>query len=215
MTTEFRSETHAGRSSADEEIRPFRIDVPDRDLDDLRDRLRRTRWPAELTDVGWGRGVPVGYLRELAEYWRTSYDWRGTEDRLNAVPQFETTIDGQRIHFLHVRSPEAGALPLVITHGFPGSVAEFLDVIGPLTDPRAHGGDPADSFHLVIPELPGFGFSTPLTDAGWTTARAASAWAELMRRLGYERYGAQGETSGRCSRPSSDTSIPSTSLAST
>jgi epoxide hydrolase len=202
MTTQTRSDTaQTGTSNALEEIRPFRIDIPERDLDDLRDRLAQTRWPAELTDVDWSRGVPVGYLRELAEYWRASYDWRATGDRLNALPQFTTTIDGQRIHFLHVRSPEAEALPLVITHGFPGSVAEFLDVIGPLTDPGAHGGDPSDAFHVVIPALPGFGFSTPLAHAGWTTARAAAAWAELMRRLGYERYGAQGGDLGAMLSP--------------
>ena len=174
------------------EIRPFRIDVPQSDLDDLRDRLARTRWPDELPDAGWSRGVPLGYLRELAEYWRTAYDWRRHEARLNEFPQFTTTIDGANVHFLHVRSPEPGALPLILTHGWPGSVVEFLDVIGPLSDPRAHGGDPTDAFHLVIPSLPGYGFSGPTHEAGWTTDRVARAWAELMRRLGYERYGAQG-----------------------
>jgi pimeloyl-ACP methyl ester carboxylesterase len=190
-----------GGNDADNDIRPFRIVVPEPDLDDLRQRLAGTRWPAELPDVGWSRGVPVAQLRELADYWRTTYDWRAQERTLNALPQFMTTIDGQPIHFLHVRSPEADALPLVVTHGFPGSVAEFLGVIGPLSDPRAHGGDPSDAFHLVIPALPGFGFSSPLREAGWTTARAAAAWAELMRRLGYERYGAQGGDLGAMLSP--------------
>jgi epoxide hydrolase len=174
------------------EIRPFRIAVPQGDLDDLRDRLARTRWPDELPGVGWSRGVPLGYLRELADYWRTAYDWRRHEARLNELPQYTTTIDGANVHFLHVRSPEPDALPLVLTHGWPGSVVEFLEVIGPLSDPRAHGGDPADAFHLVIPSLPGYGFSGPTHEAGWTTDRVARAWAELMRRLGYDRYGAQG-----------------------
>ncbi|HYW23617.1 MAG TPA: epoxide hydrolase [Terriglobales bacterium] len=174
------------------EIRSFRIDIPQSDLDDLRDRLTRTRWPDELPDTGWTRGVPLGYLRELAEYWRTTYDWRRYEARLNEFPQFTTTIDGAGVHFLHVRSPEPGALPLVLTHGWPGSVVEFLDVIGPLTDPRRHGGNPGDAFHLVIPSIPGYGFSGPTHEAGWTTDRVARAWVELMRRLGYQRYGAQG-----------------------
>jgi len=176
----------------DQEIRPFRIDIPETDLDDLRDRLARTRWPAELPGLGWTRGVPLDYLEGLAEYWRSGYDWRKYETALNDFPQFTTEIDGQRIHFLHVRSPEPNALPLILTHGYPSSVAEFLDVIGPLTDPRAHGGDRADAFHVVAPSLPGFGFSSPLTDAGWESARTAQAWVQLMRRLGYERYGAHG-----------------------
>jgi len=177
---------------ADTGIRPFRIDIPQADLDDLRDRLARTRWPDELPGVGWSRGVPLGFLKELAGYWRDGYDWRKHEARLNDLPQFTTTVDGQPIHFLHVRSPEPEALPLVLTHGWPGSIVEFLDVIGPLADPRAHGGDPADAFHLVIPSLPGYGFSGPTREPGWTTDRAAGAWAELMARLGYRRYGAQG-----------------------
>lgn len=148
----------ANTEDMDSEIRPYRIDIPGSDLDDLRDRLARTRWPAQLRGVGWSRGVPLDYLRELAEHWRTSFDWRAQGAALNALPQFTTSIDGQTIHFLHVRSPEADALPLVITHGFPGSVAEFLDVIGPLTDPGSHGGDPGDAFHVVIPAMPGFGF---------------------------------------------------------
>jgi epoxide hydrolase len=181
-----------GAAHPDIEILPFRIQVPQADLDDLRDRLARTRWPDELPGVGWGRGVPLDYLQELARYWHDGFDWRAQEARLNQLPQFTTVIDGQPIHFLHVRSPEPDALPLVITHGYPGSVVEFLDLIGPLTDPRAHGGDPADAFHLVAPSLPGFGFSTPVREPGWALGRTTRAWAELMARLGYGRYGAQG-----------------------
>jgi microsomal epoxide hydrolase len=173
-------------------IRPFRIDIPQADLDDLRARLARTRWPDQLPGVGWDYGIPLEYVKELAEYWRTSYDWRAHEKRLNAFAQFTTTIDGQNIHFLHVRSPEPDALPLIITHGWPGSIAEFMEVIGPLTDPRAHNGDPADAFHLVVPSIPGFGFSGPTGDRGWNVRRVALAWDELMQRLGYQRYGAQG-----------------------
>jgi len=178
--------------ATDAEIRPFRIDIPQADLDDLNDRLAHTRFPDELPDVGWSRGVPLGYLKELAEYWRTAYDWREHEAKLNESPQFVTEIDGQNIHFLHVRSPEPDAFPLILTHGWPGSIVEFMDVVGPLTDPRAHGGEAADAFHLVIPSIPGFGFSGPTSDTGWTNQRIATAFAELMRRLGYERYGAQG-----------------------
>jgi pimeloyl-ACP methyl ester carboxylesterase len=176
----------------DAEIRPFRVEVSDEALDDLRNRLARARWPSEVPGAGWSRGVPLGYLKELAGYWRDGFDWRKQEAELNQVPQFTTVIDGQTIHFLHVRSPEPGALPLIVSHGYPGSVVEFLDLLGPLSDPRAHGGDPADAFHLVIPSLPGFGFSTPVTEPGWAMARTTRAWAELMARLGYDRYGAQG-----------------------
>jgi pimeloyl-ACP methyl ester carboxylesterase len=176
----------------DAAIHPFRVEIPQADLDDLHDRLARTRWPDELGGVGWSRGVPLGYLQELAGYWRDGYDWRGHEARLNQLPQFTTEIDGQRIHFLHVRSPEADALPLIVTHGYPGSVVEFLDLVGPLTDPRAHGGDPADAFHLVAPSLPGYGFSTPVREPGWAMGRTSRAWVELMARLGYDRYGGQG-----------------------
>ena len=175
-----------------EAILPFRIDVSQADLDDLTQRLRGTRFPPPLPGDGWDLGVPVAYLRQLVDHWLHAYDWRAQEAALNEQPQFTTEIDGQTIHFLHVRSPEPDALPLVLTHGWPGSFVEFLDVIGPLSDPRSHGGDPADAFHLVIPSLPGFGFSGPVTEAGWDTARTAAAWAELMRRLGYERYGVQG-----------------------
>ncbi|WP_189027171.1 epoxide hydrolase family protein [Nocardia rhizosphaerihabitans] len=174
------------------EIVPFHIDIAQSDLDDLHRRLADARWPDQQPGAEWSRGVPVEYLRELAEYWRTSYDWRAAEAELNKYPQFVTEIDGQRIHFLHVRSAQPDATPLLLTHGWPGSIVEFLDVIGPLTDPGAHGGDPADAFHLVIPSLPGYGFSGPVTEPGWNATRIAAAWVELMSRLGYERYGAQG-----------------------
>jgi pimeloyl-ACP methyl ester carboxylesterase len=190
-----RSASDDGRRETDE-IKPFRIDVPQADLDDLTERLERTRWPAELPGSGWEAGVPVGYLKGLAAYWADGYDWRAAEARLNAFPQFTTVIDGQNVHFLHVRSPEPTALPLIITHGWPGSVAEFVDIIGPLTDPVGHGGDPADAFHVVAPSLPGFGFSTPLSGPGWDTRRVAEAWATVMQRLGYDRYGAQGGDTG-------------------
>jgi pimeloyl-ACP methyl ester carboxylesterase len=173
-------------------IQPFRIDIPQADLDDLHDRLDRTRWPDQLPGVGWDYGIPQDYVQELAGYWRSSYDWRVHERRLNEFPQFTTSIDGQNIHFLHARSPEPDALPLVMTHGWPGSIVEFMEVIGPLTDPRAHGGDPADAFDLVVPAIPGYGFSGPTRDRGWNVHRVAQAWDELMGRLGYQRYGAQG-----------------------
>ncbi len=178
--------------SAGSEILPFRIEIPQADLDDLRDRLARTRWPDQLPGVGWDYGIPLEYVQGLAEYWRTGYDWRVYEARLNAFDQFTTTIDGQNVHFLHVRSAEPGALPLIITHGWPGSIVEFMNVIGPLTDPKAHSGDPADAFHLVVPAIPGYGFSGPTRERGWNVRRIAQAWAALMGRLGYVRYGAQG-----------------------
>ncbi|MFD3400721.1 epoxide hydrolase family protein [Kribbella sp. NPDC058693] len=180
-------------------ISEFRIQVPDEDLDDLRARLRRIRWPRQLPGDGWTRGVPVEYLQRVADRW-AAYDWRLWEARLNEYPQYTTEIDGQTIHFLQVRSPEADALPLVLTHGWPGSVAEFLEVLGPLTDPAAYGGDPRDAFHVVAPSVPGHGFSLPLQD-GWNHGRIARAWAELMRRLGYERYGAQGGDTGSVVSP--------------
>ncbi|MEU8202752.1 epoxide hydrolase family protein [Streptosporangium sp. NPDC049046] len=183
------------------EIAPFRIDIPQSALDDLHDRLARTLWPDELPGVGWSYGIPVSYVRQLAEYWRSGYDWRKHEAALNEYPQFTTEIDGQNIHFLHVRSPEPDALPLVLTHGWPGSIVEFTKVIGPLTDPRAHGGDPADAFHVVAPSIPGFAFSGPTRETGWDLRRVARAWAELMSRLGYERYGAQGGDSGSVVSP--------------
>lgn len=169
-------------------MQPFRVDIPQEDLDDLHNRLDATRWPENLPEAGWDRGVPADYLKELTEYWCTTFDWRAAEARLNEFPQFTTQIDGANVYFMHIRSPEPGAMPMVITHGWPGSVVEFLDVIGPLTDPRSHGGDPAHAFHLVIPSIPGFGFSGPIGQAGWGNARVSAAWAELMRRLGYDRY---------------------------
>jgi pimeloyl-ACP methyl ester carboxylesterase len=183
------------------QIEEFRVSIPQADLDDLANRLARTRWPSSLPGAawdhsapgaGWDRGVPVGYLRELAEYWRDGFDWRAQEARLNSYPQYTTRIDGQKIHFLHVKSPEPDATPLLLLHGWPGSVVEFLHVIGPLSDPRSHGGGSAPAFDLVIPSLPGFGFSGPVTEPGWGSRAIAGALAELMARLGYERYGAQG-----------------------
>jgi len=174
------------------EIRPFRIDIPQADLDELRARLESTRWPDQVPDSGWDYGIPLDYVQQLAEYWRTSYDWRVHEQALNAFAQFTTGIDGQRVHFLHVSSPEPDAIPLIMTHGWPGSIVEFINIIGPLTNPRAHSADPADAFHLVVPSIPGYGFSGPTQDRGWNVHRIAQAWDELMRRLGYQRYGAQG-----------------------
>ncbi|GIH68563.1 epoxide hydrolase family protein [Sphaerimonospora thailandensis] len=177
-------------------IRPFRIDIPQSELDDLAARLAGTRWPDELPGVGWSRGVPLDYLRELAEYWRTGYDWRAHEAALNEHPQYLTAIDGQSVHFLHIRSPEPDATPLLLLHGWPGGVVDFLDVIGPLSDPRGHGADPATAFHLVIPSLPGFGFSTPLAGPGMNAAKMAAVLTRLMALLGYERYGVQGYDTG-------------------
>lgn len=174
------------------EIRPFRIDIPQADLDELRLRLARTRWIDELPGAGWERGVPTGYLKELAGYWAEKFDWRAAEAELNAYPQFTTTIDGQNVHFLHVRSAREDATPLLLLHGWPSSVADFRDVIGPLTDPDSN----ASAFHLVIPSLPGHGFSGPLTETGWNDGRIAAALAELMARLGYDRYGVQGGDHG-------------------
>src|SRR2546430_5477089 len=168
-------------------IQPFRIEIPQADVEYLHDRLASARWPSGLADVGWTRGVPVAYLQELAEYWRTRHDWRAAETQLNSYPQFVTEIDGQRIHFLHVRSGRPGAKPLLITHGFPSSVAEFLYLIEPLVNPAA-----GQAFDVIAPSLPGYAFSTPLSAAGWTMGRTARAWAELMRRLGYDRYGVHG-----------------------
>jgi pimeloyl-ACP methyl ester carboxylesterase len=173
-------------------IEEFRIDIPQAELDDLRDRLGRTRWPDQLPGVGWDYGIALDDVRELAEYWRTGYDWRVHERRLNSFPQFTTEIDGQVVHFLHVRSASPGAMPLIMTHGWPGSVVEFMEIIGPLTDPGAHGGDPGDAFHMVVPSIPGFGFSGPTRERGWNVTRVARAWDSLMGRLGYQRYGAQG-----------------------
>ena len=174
---------------------PFRIDIPDAGLEDLHRRLAATRWPDELPGVGWTYGIPTGYVRELAGYWRAGFDWRAQEAERNRYPQFVTEIDGQRMHFLHVRSAEPAALPLVLVHGWP--FEDFTAMIGALTDPAAHGGAPGDAFHLVIPTLPGFGFSGPTHAAGGaSTERSAELIAKLMAELGYERYGAQGGDAG-------------------
>ncbi|MCO5991681.1 epoxide hydrolase [Actinoallomurus spadix] len=174
------------------DIKPYSVEISKADLNDLHERLRRTRWAPELPGTGWERGVPTGYLRELATYWADGFDWYAQEAALNGYPQFTTTVDGAQVHFLHARSPETDATPLLLLHGWPGSVVEFLDLIGPLTDPVAHGGEAADAFHLVIPSLPGYGFSGPLPGTGWTDGRTAVALTELMSRLGYDRYGVQG-----------------------
>jgi pimeloyl-ACP methyl ester carboxylesterase len=179
-----------------DELSEFRIEIPESELADLRERLARTRWPESQTVPDWSQGVPRDYLQELCGYWERSYDWRATEARLNSLPQFRTEIDGLRIHFLHVRSPHPEALPLVITHGWPGSIIEFLKVVGPLSDPSAHGGEQADAFHVICPSLPGYGFSDKPSQPGWGVERIAAAWIELMARLGYERYGAQGSDWG-------------------
>lgn len=178
------------------QIEPFRIDIPQRDLDDLAARLAATRWPDEVAGAGTEYGMPLGTTRRLAGHWRTSYDWRAHEARLNEFPQFRTTIDGQTIHFLHVRSAEPDALPLLLLHGWPGSVLEFAGMIGPLTDPRAHGGDPSRAFHVVVPSLPGYGFSGPTAAPGWDSRRMAMAFGMLMDRLGYRRWGAVGGDAG-------------------
>ena len=188
-------------SIAEHVIRSSPIEVPQRDLDDLRNRLERTRWGEELSGAGSDYGVPIAYVRRLVDYWLDGYDWRRWEARLDQCSPSETSIDGQRIHFLHVRSPEPGAFPLILTHGWPGSIVEFLDVIGPLTDPASHGGHRSDAFHVVIPALPGFGFSGPTHERGWHNLRIARAWAELMSRLGYDRYGAVGNDAGSMISP--------------
>jgi pimeloyl-ACP methyl ester carboxylesterase len=174
------------------EIRPFQIDVPREQINDLRRRIEATRWPStELVDDR-SQGVQLATMQELAAHWMSDYDFGRIEARLNALPQFTTEIDGVNIHFIHVRSPHEDALPLIMTHGWPGSIVELLDTVGPLTDPTAHGGDAEDAFHLVLPSLPGYGFSGEPAELGWTAGRVAQAWAELMRRLGHTRYVAQG-----------------------
>ncbi len=184
------SSAHAQEQSA-MTITPFKIAISDQQIADLEERLTMARYPVAATE-SWSHGQPPHFIRELAEQWLHDFDWRAHEAALNRFPQFTTEIDGQTIHFLHIRSPEPDALPLILTHGWPSSFVEFLDVIGPLSDPRAHGLDPAQAFHLVIPSLPGYGFSGPLTETGWDTARVARAWHTLMGQLGYTRYGAQG-----------------------
>ena len=173
-------------------IRPFRVNVPEADLVDLRRRIAATRWPTRELVQDRSQGVQLATLRELARYWATEHDWRKCEARLNALPQFTTEIDGVVIHFIHVKSRHENALPLIMTHGWPGSVIELLETVGPLTDPTAHGGTPEDAFHLVLPSLPGYGFSSEPTELGWDAGRTARAWAQLMDRLGYTRYVAQG-----------------------
>jgi pimeloyl-ACP methyl ester carboxylesterase len=174
------------------EIRPFHADIPEEALEDLRRRIEATRWPSKELVADRSQGVQLATLKELARYWTADYDFGRIETRLNAVPQFTTEVDGVDIHFIHVRSPHDDALALIMTHGWPGSVIELLDVVGPLTDPTAHGGSAEDAFHLVLPSLPGYGFSGEPTELGWETGRTGRAWAELMHRLGYTRYVAQG-----------------------
>ena len=173
-------------------ITPFTVSISDDAITDLRTRLNNTRWPVQLPGPAWQKGVPVDYLRRVADYWASEFDWRAQEKRINEFPQFSTDVDGQLVHFMHVRSAVEGATPLLLLHGWPGSFLEFLGVIDSLVDPVAHGGTEADAFHVVVPSLPGFGFSAPLAGEGWGSRRMAGALAELMARLGYERYGAQG-----------------------
>ncbi len=173
-------------------IRPFRVEIPQADLDDLRRRIAATRWPSKELVADRSQGVQLATMQALARYWTTDYDWPKTQARLNALPQFTTEIDGVSIHFIHAKSPHENALPLIMTHGWPGSVIELLETVGPLTDPTAHGGRAEDAFHLVLPSVPGYGFSGEPTELGWDSGRTALAWAELMNRLGYTRYVAQG-----------------------
>ena len=186
----------AEKPAGDTTIRPFTIETPEADLDDLRARIAATHWPTKELVDDRSQGVQLATMRELARYWTTEYDWRKCEARLNALPQFTTEIDGVDIHFIHVRSPHEDALPLIMTHGWPGSVVELLETVGPLTDPTAHGGDAEDAFHLVLPSIPGYGFSGEPAELGWDAARIGQAWAELMRRIGYTRYVAQGGDRG-------------------
>src|SRR5262245_28324143 len=185
-------ETMKEDTMTDVEIRPFRADIPEETLTDLRRRIAATRLPSKELVEDRSQGVQLATLRELARYWTTEYDFQRLAARLNALPQFTTEIDGVEIHFIHVRSRHENALPLIMTHGWPGSVIELLDTVGPLTDPTAHGGTPEDAFHLVLPSLPGYGFSGEPMELGWENGRIARAWAELMKRLGYTRFVAQG-----------------------
>jgi len=182
-------------------VQSFRINIPQAALDDLQERLARANYPDEIPGSDSAYGVSLEWVRRMVDYWRTDYDWRKWEVKLNQYPQYTASIDGQNIHFLHVLSPEPDALPLILTHGWPGSIVEFLDVIGPLSDPRAHGGDPKDAFHLVIPSIPGYGFSGPTREAGWNNQRIARAWVKLMSDLGYIRYGAVGNDAGSMISP--------------
>ena len=182
--------------SGETEIRPFRVDMPDDAIADLRRRIAATRLPSQELVADRSQGVQLATIQELARYWTTEYDWRACEARLNALPQFKTGIDGVDVHFIHVKSRHENALPLIMTHGWPGSVIELLETVGPLTDPTAHGGSAGDAFHLVVPSIPGYGFSAEPTELGWYAGRVAQAWAELMHRLGYTRYVAQGGDQG-------------------
>jgi len=191
----FALRTHGEVEMPNDQITPFTVAISDAQIADLKERLTMARWPTQVA-TDWSHGQPVAFIRELAEQWLKDFDWRAHEAALNAYPQFTTVIDGQTIHFLHIKSPEPNAFPLILTHGWPSSVLEFLDVIGPLSDPRRHDLDPALAFDLVIPSLPGFGWSVPLSGPGWDAARTAEAWDVLMKRLGYDRYGAQGGDGG-------------------
>jgi pimeloyl-ACP methyl ester carboxylesterase len=186
------SSTRVAKGETATEIRPFQVEISEEQLDDLRRRIAATRWPSKELVPDRSQGVQLATLRELADYWTSHYDFGRIEARLNALPQFTTEIDGVEIHFIHVRSQHEDAMPLIMTHGWPGSVIELLETVGPLTDPTAHGGNAGDAFHLVLPSLPGFGFSGEPTELGWESARIGRAWAELMNRLGYDRYVAQG-----------------------
>jgi len=177
------------------EIRPFTVEVPQADLDDLQHRLERTRFAPAVPGDSWEYGTPESYLRDMVQRWR-SFDWRAVERRINSYPGFVTEVEGQPIHFLHVRSKVADATPVILAHTYPGSILDFLDLIDPLVDPEAHGGRPEDAFHVVVPSAPGFGWSTPVVDTGWTMARVARAYDELMRRLGYSSYGVHGSDGG-------------------
>src|SRR5947209_188701 len=188
-----RTETTMTRETVtDQAIRPFRVEIPQADLDDLRRRIAATRWPERENVADASQGVQLETMRALARYWATEHDWRKTEARLNSLPQFVTEIDGVDIHFIHVRSPHSNALPLIVTHGWPGSIIEQMKIVEPLTNPTAFGGTAADAFDLVIPSLPGHGFSGKPTETGWDPIRIARAWTELMSRLGYTQYVAQG-----------------------
>ncbi|WP_173921541.1 epoxide hydrolase family protein [Agromyces sp. Marseille-P2726] len=188
--------TNTTSTTATTDIRPFRVEIDQADLDDLMDRLSRTRLPQPAPVDDWDFGTPNAYLRDAVEQWRTSYDWRAEEARINAFPHFTTEIDGQPIHFIHVRSPHEGATPLLLAHTYPGSSVDYLDLIEQLVDPVAYGGRAEDAFDVVVPDAPGFGFSNPVTEAGWTTARVARAYDALMRRLGYTEYGIHGSDNG-------------------